>query len=526
MKRYRDYAGYLREKFGGRVQKIALDAGLGCHRERDALPAWESGQDHVALYLYNCPEYIECMLGAYKARVVPFNVNYRYVEDELVYLFRDAQARGIIYHASFAPMLAKVLLRIAAPAILLQLDDGSGQPLLPGARDYEQALAGASDERPPVQPSEDDLYMVYTGGTTGKPKGVIWRQQDIFFAALGGRLPGGLGSLASVDELRERVEYGGMLRLLPAPPLMHGAAHWASFMILHQGGTVVIPSRPRHLDADDIWSTIEREKVTTLSIVGDAFARPLLDQLRVGKYDLSSLQIIGSGGASLSASLKRALLELLPNIMLLEGFGSSETGPQSSNPITGAAEASGAFRMEEGTVVLDQALTRPLQPGEEELGWLTQTGYLPLGYLHDEAKTRSTYPVIGGIRYSVPGDRAQLMSDGTIKVLGRDAACINTGGEKVFAEEVEMALNQHPDVHDVVVTGTPSERWGQQVTAVVVLRPGAEVGEEELLETAAKELARYKLPKAFVFVDAIARSATGKPDYRWAKETATAALVP
>ena len=342
-----------------RLANLLIDAGLGCRRERDSLAPWESGQDHVALYLYNGNEYVEGMLGAYKARAVPFNVNYRYVEEELHYLLADAATRGVIYHASFAPILAKVLPRLPEMAILLQVDDGSGEPLLPGARDYEQALAEASDERPAVRPSEDDLYIVYTGGTTGMPKGVMWRQRDIFFAAMGGRLPGGSGEVGSVDEMVERAPNGELLRLLPAPPFMHGASQWSSFIILHQGGTVVLPSNPRRLDPHDIWRTVEKERVVTMSIVGDAFARPLLDQLRKQKYDLSSLQILGSGGAILSPSLKKALLEAIPHVILFDGFGSSETGAQGSSMSTAGAETPSAFRMDEHTLVLDESLQRP-----------------------------------------------------------------------------------------------------------------------------------------------------------------------
>jgi len=510
---------------------LLIAAGLGCHRERDgrtpALAPWESGQDHLALYLYNGHEYLEGMVGAFRARVAPFNVNYRYVEDELLHLLRDASARAIIYHAAFAPRLARVLPQLARAlppmALLLQVDDGSGEALLPGARDYESALAAASDALPGARPSEDDLYIIYTGGTTGMPKGVLWRQTDIFFAALGGRVPGG-EAVKSVDEIVARVPYGDLMRMLPAAPFMHNAGHWSAFITLHQGGTIVVQANTRHLDPDDIWRTVERERIFTLSIVGDAFARPLIDQLRSRRYDLSSLRVLGSGGAILSTPLKQALLELLPDVVIIDGFGSSETGAQGASATAAGSDAPAAFRMDEHTVVLDAAMTRRLQPGEAEIGWLARTGHVPIGYLGDEAKTRQTYRVIDGIRYSVPGDRAQITADGSIRILGRDSACINTGGEKVFAEEVERALKHHPAVYDVLVTGTPSERWGEQVTAVVALRPHASASEQELRDAAASQLARYKLPRAFIFVDTVQRTPTGKPDYKWAKETAHRAL--
>ncbi|MBX3026115.1 acyl-CoA synthetase [bacterium] len=503
-----------------RLANLLHQAGLGCHRERAGLAPWESGQDHVAQYLYNGHEYLESMVGCYKARCAPFNVNYRYVEEELRYLLADARTTAIIYHASFAPRLAAVLADLPPMALLLQVDDGSGEPLLPGARDYEAALATASDAPPPVTPHEDDLYILYTGGTTGMPKGVLWRQHDIFFAAMGGQLPGGMGTVQSVAEMVERAPMGSYIRSLPAPPFMHGAAQWSSFMILHQGGTIVLPRNTRALDADDIWRTIEREKVGTLSIVGDAFARPLLDQLDKGSYDLSSLTILGSGGAILSPPFKQAFLDRLQNLMIFDGFGSSETGAQGATLTTKGDAVAPSFRMDPDTCVLDEALTRRLAAGEQAVGWLARTGWLPLGYFNDAAKTTKTYPTVAGTRYAVPGDRAQVAADGTIMVFGRDSVCINSGGEKIFAEEVEKALKHHPAVYDVVVAGAPSERWGEQVTAIVQFRPGARAADAELLAEAAKHLARYKLPKAIVPVDQIVRSASGKPDYRWAKAIA------
>ncbi len=507
-----------------RLAHLLTSAGLGCRRERDALAPWESGQDHLALYLYNGVEYLEAMIGATKARVAPFNVNYRYVEDELAFLFSDAKAQAIVYHASFAPRLARVLDKVPAPALLLQVDDGSGEPLLPGARDYEQALAASSDAPVSVRADEDDLYIVYTGGTTGMPKGVLWRQRDIFFAAMGGRVPGQL-PVTTPAEVVTRAGYGEMMRMLASPPFMHGAGHWSAFITLHNGGTVVIQDDPRRLDPDDIWRTVERERVFSLAIVGDAFATPLLERLRGGGYDLSSLRILGSGGALLSPGNKQAFLELLPHVMVIDGFGASETGAQGASFSAAGSAPATQFQMDTNTVVLDEGLSRRLEPGDPALGWLARTGHVPLGYLGDEVKTRRSYPVLEGTRYAVPGDRARLLDDGTIQVLGRDAVCINSGGEKIFAEEVEQALKRHPAVADVVVTGTPDPRWGEQVTAIVALRPGTAAAPEELREAAGRELARYKLPRAFVFVDAVERAPTGKPDYRWAKQTAVAALA-
>ena len=505
-----------------RLAHLLLDAGLGCRRERDTLAPWESGQDHVGLYLYNGHEYLEAMVGCSKARAVAFNVNYRYVEDELVYLLNDARTRALIYHASFAPMLARILPKLPPLALMLQVADGSDEPLLPGARDYEAALAASRDTPVGIPTSNDDLYMVYTGGTTGMPKGVLWRQVDIFFAAMGGRIPG-QQPVTSIEDVVARTPYGDMNRTLPAPPFMHGAGHWTAFITLHSGGTVIVQAEPRRLDPDDIWRTIERERAFSLTIVGDAFARPLLDQLRTTRYDLDCLKVIGSGGAIFSLPLKQAFLELLPGIMIADGFGASETGAQGASFLSaGGSVGGGDFNMDLAhTFVVDDGLTRRLDPGAGTIGWLARSGHIPLGYLGDEAKTRKTYPTIGGVRCAIPGDRAALNDDGTIKVLGRESVCINSGGEKIFAEEVEQALKRHPAVYDVLVTGTPSERWGEQVTAVVALRPDATASEDELRDAAGAELARYKLPRAFVFVDAVKRAPTGKPDYAWAKAIAT-----
>ncbi|MBM4244010.1 MAG: acyl-CoA synthetase [Deltaproteobacteria bacterium] len=507
-----------------KLANLLRAAGLGCHRERADLQPWESGQDHLALYLYNGHEYMEGMLGAYKARVAPFNVNYRYVAEELLYVLRDASTRALVFHASFAPLLREVLPKLPTMKLLLQVDDGSGEPLLPGAQDYEQAIGAASDATPDVTPTGDDLYILYTGGTTGMPKGVLWRQEDIFFAALGGRMLGG-PEVGSIDELVERCRSAGELRSLPAPPFMHGAAHWAGFIMWHSGGTICLQENTRTLDPHDVWRTVERERIMQMSIVGDAFARPLLDQLAKGTYDVSTFKVLGSGGAILSAPLKQAFLEAIPGLIIFDGFGSSETGAQGSTvSMKGMEGEQGSFKMDDHTCVLDAELTRRLEPGDESMGWLARAGRVPLGYLGDEAKTRKTYPTVGGTRYAVPGDRAQLSADGQIRVFGRDSVCINSGGEKIFAEEVEQALKHHPAVYDVIVTGTPNARWGEQVTALVKLRPDAIATDDELREAAATQIARYKLPKAFVFVDELVRAPSGKPDYRWAKETAVKAL--
>jgi fatty-acyl-CoA synthase len=313
----------------------------------------------------------------------------------------------------------------------------------------------------------------------------------------------------------------GTLRALPAPPFMHGAAHWMAFMTMHQGGTIIIQDHPERLDPDDIWSTIARERAAFLAIVGDAFARPLIDQLATATYDLPHFRVILSGGAILTASMKDALLERIPSLTIIDGFGASETGGQGSQVTMGGGKAStGSFRMNDDTVVLKQDLSGPVERGSAESGLLGRAGHVPLGYFKDAEKTAKTFPVIGGRRFAVPGDHAKVLEDSTIVVLGRGSVSINSGGEKIYPEEVEQALKHHPSVYDAVVVGTPNPRFGEQVTAVVQTRRGEVPTTDELVEFAGQHLARYKLPRAILFVDEMVRSPSGKADYRWAKALA------
>lgn len=485
--------------------------GLGCHRERTELSGWESGQDHLAIYLHNGNEYLESMLGSFRARVAPFNVNYRYVAEELDYLLNDAKTSAIVFHSRFAPTLAEVLPRVPTLKVLLQVPDETGHDLLPGAVWYEDALASASAE-PPAPSSPDDLYILYTGGTTGMPKGVLWRQGDALMECFGG--------VKTAESLDEFIAAATGRRALLAPPFMHGAGHWMSFATWFAGGTVFIQSTPGNLDPDDIWGLVERERVDFLLIVGDAFARPLLDGLTRRQYDLSSLTVILSGGAALSAPLKQEFLTHLPTVLIVDGLGSSEAGGQLAHVSAGASASTGSFPLSPGNHVLSEDLSRELAPGDPEIGWLAKSGRLALGYLNDEAKTARTYPVVDGVRYVIPGDRAVLRDDMVVELRGRDSVTINSGGEKIFAEEVEAAVKQHPGVYDCVVAGRPSERWGSEVVAVVRRRDGYDVTDDELLDEAAAHIARYKLPKAIVWVDEIVRSPSGKPDYRWAAQVA------
>lgn len=496
--------------------------GLGARRERRELAPHESGQSHLGLYLANCNEFLEAMLGAYQARVAPFNVNYRYVADELVYLLGNARADAIAYHARFAPTLALALEQLPSMR-LIHVDDGSGNDPLPGAVRYEELLArgaeGVSDAPLDVAPSPDDLYVLYTGGTTGLPKAVLWRQHDIYVNAMGGRNFGMGETVASLAEIVERSQPEGPGSMTVAP-LMHGAAQWAAFINLCGGRPFVMPPTTTHFDPAEAWALAARERVVSLSMVGDAFGRPLLDELESGDYDLSGLLVLITGGAALSAPLKERFVELLPQLTILDAGGSSESGSQMGQVSTRSQGASGRFAPNPGAVVVSADMTRILSPGDEEIGWLAQQGLIPLGYLGDPDKTARTFPVIEGIRHSVPGDRARWDADGGIELLGRDSVTINSGGEKIFAEEVEAAIAEHPAVYDVVVTSRPSPRWGNEVVAVVQLAEGERADFADIITEAARHIARYKLPKAIVFCDRVQRSPSGKADYRWAKAQA------
>jgi 3-oxocholest-4-en-26-oate---CoA ligase len=493
-----------------RFAGLLAGAGLGLRSDPDpgAGDPWESPHDHVALYLHNGPEYLEGMLGAWKARCATINVNYRYVANELAYVLRDSDAAAVVYHASFASTLGEVLPDLPSVRLLLQVDDGTGTALLDGAAEYEAALA-AADPLDPAGLSPDDRYILYTGGTTGMPKGVLWRQGDFLATCLGVR--GASGDLVATATRR-----GASLRTLPAAPFMHGAAHWNAIAAFVSGGTVVVPDQPTRFDPADVLATCERERVTALQIVGDPFARPLLDEIDARPYDLSQLRFLLSGGAVLSPPVKARLLQRVPGLRIVDVLGSSETGRQA---VSGAEPT---FVPGNHAVVLSEDRTRRLAPGDEEIGWLAQAGRVPLGYLGDAAKTAATFPVIDGVRHAVAGDRVRLLADGAIELLGRDSVTINTGGEKVFAEEVEQALTAHPGVADAIVTSRPSERWGQEIVAVVAARPDAEISglDDELRDHCRTTLAGYKVPKAFCWVERVVRSPAGKPDYAWARAVA------
>jgi acyl-CoA synthetase (AMP-forming)/AMP-acid ligase II len=498
--------------------------GLGCHTERSSLAGHleghQVGQDLLGVYAFNGNEYVEAMLGSWRARVAPFNVNYRYVRAELQYLLADAGAGALIYHATFAPRVAEVLPDLPNLKVLIQIADDSGNDLLDGAVDYEAVIASSSPEPPPVEPSPDDLYVLYTGGTTGMPKGVLWRQHDIFVTSFGGRDLVGGGVMGSYEEIVKRAADNPAMKIMILPPLMHGAAQWGAMTAITTGQSLVFASVVDRMDADDVVRTIERERVAVVTVVGDAIARPLLAAIENGTADVSSLAVVANGGALLTPTIKERLIKALPNGIVIDGVGSSETGAQMHHTSMSGAVSTGTFNAGPDTYVAAEDLSSILPPGHQGIGWLAQKGYVPLGYKGDPAKTAATFPLIDGVRYAVPGDRARHLEDGSIELLGRDSVTINSGGEKVFAEEVEKAIASHPAVADVVVAGRPSERWGQEVVAVVALADGASADTRELVDHAAKSIARYKLPKAVVFRPVIERSPAGKADYRWAREQA------
>ncbi len=505
-----------------RSQRLAAylhSRGLGCHTERSTLEGHQVGQDLVGLYAYNGNEFVESLIGAFAARVAPFNVNFRYVKSELHYLLADSGATALIYHSAFAPRVAEVLPDLPQLRVLIQIADDSGHALLCGAVDYETAIS-SDPPAPAVRHSPDDLYVLYTGGTTGMPKGVLWRQHDIFMTSFGGRNLMTGEPTSSLDELVGRLAGSTGTKLMILPPLIHGAAQWSVMTAITTGQTVVFPSVVDHLDADDVVRTIEREKVMTVTVVGDAIARPLVAAIEKGIADVSSLAVVANGGALLTPYVKQRLIDVLPNALIIDGVGSSETGGQMQHMSTSGAVSTGTFNAGPDTFVAAEDRGSILDPGHQGMGWLAQRGYVPLGYKGDAAKTAATFPVIDAVRYAIPGDRARHLADGHIELLGRDSVTINSGGEKIFVEEVETAIASHPAVVDVVVTGRPSERWGQEVVAVVALAGGAKAEAVELIDHAAQTLARYKLPKAVVFRAAIERSPAGKADYRWARDQA------
>ncbi len=482
--------------------------------------------DFVGLQLVNGPEYLEGMVACFKIRAVPVNVNYRYSGPELRHLYGDSGLVGLIHHRAFGPAVAEALDAMADRRLVLEVDDDSAVPRAHWALDYEAELAGSDPSCGFGPRSADDLYCVYTGGTTGLPKGVLWRHEDIFFAAMGGGDPLHLGdAITSPEQLVDRLLDPGVVAL-PVPPFMHASAHWLAFSTFYGGGSLVLlPSG--HFDPVTTWELVAEEKVNVLVVVGDAMARPLLDALEdePDRPDTTSLMALGSGGAILSSSTKARLAEALPGVIVADAFGSSETGQVGGAPPADDPFGAPRLHVDDRTQVLGDDL-RPVVPGSGAVGHLARGGRVPLGYLGDPTKSATTFVESDGVRWALPGDMAEVEADGTIVVLGRSSQCINSGGEKIYPEEVEGVVKAHPSVVDAVVVGLPDEQWGERVTAVVEVRPGAEPTVEEIREHARAQLAGYKLPKQLVVVERVERLVSGKADYRWAKAQALEATGP
>lgn len=490
-----------------RLANLLVHKGFGVFRPHEELNRWECGQDRVALIMYN-DLYPDMVIGCLKARTVPVNVNHYYSPREIHDLLAYVRPRSVIYHRSLGAKFAEVL-PPDDTELLVSIEDGSTVPRLPGAVSLDEALAlGETDHR--VVASPDDLIMMCTGGTTGRPKGVLWQQSDMYVTSMVG------ADHASAQEIHEKVRPGGQ-PWFAVSPLMHAAGMWTAFAALLSGLTVMLYDDRNRLDARSVWETAEREKVGMLTMVGDAYAGPLVAELQRGSYDLSSLYAIGTGGAATNPKYKRALMECLLQVTVIEGYGSSETG----NMGFGASRhgiASETFELRSGGTVVSADRSRFLRPGEREVGWAARTGRIPLGYFDDPEATKQTFPQVEGQRVVIPGDRASIEEDGSIRLFGRDSLVVNTGGEKVFVEEVEEVLRAHPGVADALVVGRPSERWGEEVVALVEPQPGSDIGGQELYALCTSQLAHFKAPKAFTFVERIQRLGNGKPNYRWAKQ--------
>jgi acyl-CoA synthetase (AMP-forming)/AMP-acid ligase II len=480
--------------------------------------------DHVGLQLLNGTEYMEGMLACYKLRAVPVNVNYRYVERELEHLFTDADLVGLIFHRRFGPAVSAVVPKIPKLRHLVMVEDDSAEPVPDTAVEYETQLAAQSTDRTFDGRANDDLYLCYTGGTTGMPKGVMWTHEDIFFGALGGGDPTRTSPITSPEQIVERIPETGAVQLV-TPPLMHVSGHWSTFATLFAGGRAVYCA-PGPWEPEATLDLIEQERANFVTLVGDAMVRPVIDLVREhpDRWDLSSLFCLASGGALCSSTTKERARDALPNVMIVDGYGSTETGVVGNERREPGGDAPSAahFAVDDRTAVLDDDF-KPVEPGSGAVGRLARRGRLPIGYYNDPEKTAATFVEVDGQRWAMSGDFAHVEADGSIVLHGRGSLAINTGGEKVFPEEVEATLLSHPGVQDALVVGVPDERWGERVVAVVAARSGESFTLEELQAQCRTELAGYKMPRELVLVDKIQRGPNGKADYRWAKEQALAA---
>ena len=486
----------------------------------------------LSIYALNCAEYMESQFAAFKARLTPVNINYRYLADELVHVITNSDSEAVVFQKRYAPNMTEIRDRLPAVTLFLQIDDGTPGSGMDGALDYEQTLTG-SDPMPVIERSDDDVYMLYTGGTTGLPKGVMYDHNTFAgnMAAKGYEMrqleaPSDAADFA--DKAKAVRAADASVRVIPACPLMHGTGMWVGAMMAHNlGGCVILDSQPG-FDADRLWRLAEKEAATDIVIVGDVFARPMVDALERARdegrpYDLSAMRMMGSSGVMWSTEVKRALLDHLP-IVIVDSMGSTEGSMGASVTMRETLETdrTAKFDVIETTKVLKEDGT-PVAPGSGETGLICNGGMVPLGYYKDAKKTAETFRTINGTRYSIPGDHATVEADGSITLLGRGSQCINSGGEKIFPEEVEEAVKTHADVVDCLVVGMPDERFGQKVAAVLSLRPGATFDKDGLDAHARNSLAAYKVPREYLIVDEVPRAANGKAGYKAATELARAA---
>ena len=477
--------------------------------------------DHVGIYSLNSVEWVETAWAVFKLRAVWININFRYVKEELRYLFANADLVALVHQAEFGPRVAALLPDLPELRLLIGIEDGSGEPLAEGTVAYEDALAAGGPERDFAPRSNDDHYVLYTGGTTGMPKGVVWRHEDVFYALGGGVDPSTNTRVLRPEEMVEKGR-GGQLTLLPIAPLMHGATQWSVMGQSFVGNrTILVPK----FDPHDVWRLVEREKANSVMITGDAMGKPLIEALDDPgvSYDLSSLLAVTSSAALFSAPVKDQFFEHFPDLVIVDAVGSSESGNNGM-----ATMGKGHTAMRSGptvtvlgnTVVFDEEL-KPVTPGSGVIGKIARSGDIPVGYYNDPVKTAEVFITIEGTRYVMPGDFATVEEDGSITLLGRGSVSINSGGEKIFPEEVESAVRSHPEVFDAIVVGAPDSRWGQRVAAIIQPRADRHPTLEDIQIHCREAIAGYKVPRQLHVVDTIVRSPSGKPDYRWANTIVT-----
>jgi acyl-CoA synthetase (AMP-forming)/AMP-acid ligase II len=475
--------------------------------------------DHVGLHLFNGHEFVEAILALFKIRAVGINVNYRFVAPEVRYMIENADLKGIITQRRFLPVINEAVQGLKPLQALVVSEDGTDSIADQESIEYETAVAQGSEERDFGPRSGDDLYIIYTGGTTGMPKGVMWRQEDLFFSGLQGGSPGG-DPVESPEQLIEQAKEGWYtVTMLPCAPFIHGAAQFTQFICHLTGGKLVLQNGPS-FDAKRILSLVAEEDVSTLSLVGDAMAIPLIEELKAGDYDMSNLAVIASAGAILSASVQEEIEALLPDVMIINSFGTSESGDLGrAAGDEDSHEGRPSFYMGDDVTVLDEEGNQ-IEPGSGKMGLVARSGRLPLGYYKDSEKTAERFKEFNGRRWVVPGDFATIEEDGRITFLGRGSKCINTGGEKVFPEEVEEALKAHPEIIDALVVGVPDPRFGSKVTAVFNTRGDKQLSLEEVQQHCRKHVAGYKIPRQITITQTVSRMPSGKPDYKWAEEIA------